>query len=258
MRVGFDAFPSASRVCNSHGTAVAGAAAGATLGVAPEAEVIDVKIINCDHMHGSVAAILAAARWAAEDHARHPGQPAVANWSFVVDTGRAVLEIDRAAMILHDAGMLLVVAAGNIEADACGLSPANAPHALVVGASALARATGGSQTRRDVRAPNTAWGRCVNLYAPGDSVQLPSLDRGVPTVMVWNGTSMSAGYVSGAAALVLERDPTASPERVARTILASATPNVVDERRRNATGARGRLLYIGPPERVIASIQRSR
>jgi subtilisin family serine protease len=256
-RIGFDAFPSASRVCNSHGTAVAGAAAGATLGVAPEAEIIDVKIINCDHMHGSVAAILAAARWAAEDHARHPGQPAIANWSFVVDTGRAVLEIDRAAMILHDAGMLLVVAAGNIEADACSLSPANAPHALVVGASALARATGGSKTRRDVRAPNTAWGRCVNLYAPGDSVQLPSLDRGVPTVMVWNGTSMSAGYVSGAAALVLERDPTASPERVAQMILASATPNVVDERR-NATRARGRLLYIGPPERVIASIQRSR
>jgi subtilisin family serine protease len=250
VHVGFDAFPSPSRVCNSHGTAVAGAAAGATLGVAPEAEIIDVKIINCDHMHGSVTAILAAARWAAEDHARHPGQPAVVNWSFVVDTGRSVIEIDRAAMILHDAGMLLVVAAGNLEADACSLSPANAPHALVVGASSLTRASGGSRMRRDVRAQNTAWGRCVNLYAPGDSVQLPGLDGGVPTVMVWSGTSMSAGYVSGAAALVLERDPTASPERVAQMILSSATPNAVDERR---GGPRGRLLYIGPPERLIAS-----
>jgi subtilisin family serine protease len=76
--------------------------------------------------------------------------------------------------------------------------------------------------------------------------------------MAWNGTSMSAGYVSGAAALVLERDPTASPERVAQMILSSATPNMVDERRGAASGRRGRLLYIGPPERVIASSRRVR
>jgi subtilisin family serine protease len=104
--------------------------------------------------------------------------------------------------------------------------------------------------RRDVRAPNTAWGPCISLYAPGDSVELPSLDRGLPSVMIWNGTSMAAGYVSGAAALILERDPTASPERVAQTLLSSATQNVVDERR---GGLRAPLLYIGPAERVIAS-----
>jgi subtilisin family serine protease len=256
MRLGFDAFPSAPRLCNPHGTAVAGAAAGATLGVAPDAEIVDVKIINCDHLRGSVTAILAAARWAVEDHAKHPGQPAIANWSFAVDTGRAVPEIDRAAQILHDAGFLLVVAAGNVETDACHVSPANAPHVLVVGASALVDRTDGSGLRRDVRAPNTAWGPCISLYAPGDSVELPSLDRGLPSVMVWNGTSMAAGYVSGAAALILERDPTASPDRVAQLLLSSATQNMVDDRRGNASGWLSRLLYIGPAERVIASAQR--
>jgi subtilisin family serine protease len=50
VRIGFDAFPSTPRICNAHGTAVAGAAAGATLGVAPDAEIVDVKIINCEHM----------------------------------------------------------------------------------------------------------------------------------------------------------------------------------------------------------------
>jgi subtilisin family serine protease len=210
MRMGFDAFPSAHAL-QPHGTAVAGAAAGATLGVAPDAEIIDVKSINCDHLRGSVTAILAAARWAVEDHAKHPGQPAIANWSFAVDTGRAVPDIDRAATMLHDAGFLLVAAAGNLETDACRVSPANAPHVIVVGASALVDRRDGSGMRRDVRAPNTAWGPCISLYAPGDSVDLPSLDRGLPSVMIWNGTSMAAGYVSGAAALILERDPTASP-----------------------------------------------
>ena len=252
MRMGFDAFPSAPRLCNPHGTAVAGAAAGATLGVAPDAEIIDVKIINCDHLRGSVTAILAAARWAVEDHAKHPGQPAVANWSFAVDTGRIVPEIDRAATILHDAGFLIVAAAGNIETDACRVSPANAPHVIVVGASALVDRGDGSGRRRDVRAPNTAWGPCISLFAPGDSVELPSLDRGLPSVMIWNGTSMAAGYVSGAAALILERDPAASPERVAQTLLSSATQNVVDERR--GDGLRSRLLYIGPMERIVASV----
>jgi len=253
VRIGFDAFPSTPRLCNPHGTAVAGAAAGATLGVAPDAEIVDVKIINCESARGSVAAILAGAKWSAADHARHPDQPAIANWSFSVDTGRTVPEIDSAATILREAGILLVAAAGNLDLDACRVSPANTRSAIVVGASALVSGDTPSAPRRDVRAPNTAWGKCVTVYAPGDSVQLPSLDRGVPTVMAWNGTSMAAGYVSGAAALILERDPTSPPARVAEIIIASATPGAVDERRAAADGSRARLLYIGPPERVLAA-----
>src|SRR5512143_406650 len=130
VRIGFDAFPSKPRICNDHGTAVAGAAAGATLGVAPDAEIVDVKIINCDRMRGSADAILAAARWTVDDHASHPGQPAVANWSFVFDTSRSVPEIDSAVTLLRDAGILVVVAAGNFEIDACRVSPASAPGAV--------------------------------------------------------------------------------------------------------------------------------
>lgn len=52
VRIGYDAFPSWPRVCNAHGTAVAGAAAGVTLGVATEAQVVDVKIIDCERQHG--------------------------------------------------------------------------------------------------------------------------------------------------------------------------------------------------------------
>jgi subtilisin family serine protease len=253
VRIGFDGFPSTPRVCNPHGTAVAGAAAGATLGVAPNAEIIDVKIINCEHGRGTIDAIVAAARWTADDHKRHPGQPAVANWSFIVDTGHVIAGIDTALAVLHDAGILVVVSAGNVEIDACRVSPANSHGVLVVGASSLTRAKGNNETGspvfQDVRASETAWGRCIDVFAPGDSVLLPTVESGVGKTAFWSGTSMAAGYVSGAASLVLERAPATSPELVMQHITTSATAGAVDQRISAAgatSGARGRLLYVGP------------
>jgi subtilisin family serine protease len=258
LRIGFDAFPSKPRICNDHGTAVAGAAAGATLGVAPDAEIVDVKIINCDHMRGSVGAIVDAARWTVQDHRRHPGQPAIANWSFAVDTTRNVPEVDSALAMLRDAGILVVVAAGNFDIDACHVSPANAPRALVVGASALVRSGAPSREWEDVRAKSTAWGPCVDLYAPGDSVLLPGFDREGPTTTPWNGTSMAAGYVSGAASLIFERDSDASPDEVMMELLQQATPSIVDERVASVAAgglatARSPLLYVGPAVRTVAA-----
>jgi subtilisin family serine protease len=231
VRIGYDAFPSRPRVCNAHGTAVAGAAAGATLGTAPEAQIVDVKIINCERQHGSIEAIVAAARWTVEDHQRHPG-PAVANWSFVVDTLHLQPAIDSAVALLRDAGILVVAAAGNFDIDACRVSPANARGVLVVGASGLSAA--GDKTVRDVRAAGTAWGSCVDIYAPGDSVLLPTIETG-RSATIWSGTSMAAGYVSGAASLILERDAATPPDALLELLTRRATPNAI-----------GRLLYVGP------------
>jgi subtilisin family serine protease len=242
VRAGYNAFPENPRACNSHGAAVAGAAAGATLGVAPEANVVDVKIIDCARMRGSSGAILAAAQWTAADHALHPDQPAVANWSFVVDTVRSVAEVDSAVAILERAGILVVAAAGNFDMNACHASPANAPGTLVVGASAVVQTTDGRW--RDVRVPNTAWGECVDLFAPGRSVLLPAFNGRQPITAKWSGTSMAAGFVSGAAALILERNPTANPKQVMDAILRQATPAVADTRLGIRTHAP--LLYIGP------------
>ncbi|MDB4877884.1 MAG: peptidase and in kexin sedolisin [Gemmatimonadetes bacterium] len=252
LRIGFDAFPTSPRICNAHGTAVAGAAAGATLGVAPAAEIVDVKIINCERMRGSVRAIVAAAQWTAADHAKHPGQAAIANWSFVVDTVGDVPAIDSAVVILHDAGMLVVASAGNFDVDACRVSPGNAPGTFVVGASALVRTAGGVLWR-DVRVPNTAWGPCVDLYAPGDEVLLPSVEHGHPTSTSWSGTSMAAGFASGAAALLLERMPSTVPEQLAELLKRRATRNVLDEQIVVASAVpasvRTTLLYAGPTSR---------
>jgi subtilisin family serine protease len=76
-------------------------------------------------------------------------------------------------------------------------------------------------------------------------VLLPSIDKEHrATTQLWNGTSMSAGYVSGAVALFLEGRPQARPDEVAAWIKTSATRNVVEAARSPATW----LLYVGPVE----------
>src|SRR6185295_6940626 len=124
-------------------------------------------------------------------------------------------------------GIPVIVSAGNVEINACRVSPGNANGAIVVGASAIARDPNTSKVL-DARAPNTAFGPCVDLYAPGDSVLLPSFDASrSASVQLWNGTSMSAGFVSGAVALYLETHPTATPDDVLHFLRGAATMNVV-------------------------------
>jgi subtilisin family serine protease len=258
VRRGFSAFPEDPAICNAHGTAVAGAIAGKTLGVAPEAEIVDVKMVQCEKLRGTIRGIVDGARWAIEDHKRHGGIPAVANWSFIADTAARIPALDSAVAGLRAAGIPVIVSAGNIDINACRVSPGNADGTIVVGATALVRESDrGSSDPIDRRAPGTAWGPCVDLYAPGDSVLLPSLDKDhSPTVQLWNGTSMSAGYVSGAAALFLETNPSATPDDGAHYLRQTATKNVV----RDARSPFSRMLFVGPrvqePPKTVAEARR--
>ena len=254
VRRGFTAFPEDPAICNAHGTAVAGAIAGKTLGVAPDAEIVDVKMVQCEKLRGTIRGIVDGARWAIQDHKDHPGTPAVANWSFIADTAARIPALDSAVAALRAAGIPVIVSAGNVDVNACRISPGNADGTIVVGASALIKDERSASDPIDRRAPGTAWGPCVDLYAPGDSVLLPSLDRDrSPTVQLWNGTSMSAGYVSGAAALFLETNPNATPDDVAQYLRESSTKNVV----RDSRSPFSRMLFVGPREvRSLADARR--
>src|SRR5205085_4062082 len=212
-------------------------------GVAPDAEIVDVKMVQCEKLRGTIRGIVDGAHWAVEDHKKHPAAPAVANWSFIADTAARIPALDSAVAALRAAGIPVVVSAGNVDVNACRISPGNADGTIVVGASALIKDDRAASDPIDRRAPGTAWGPCVDLYAPGDSVLLPSLDKDQSaTVQLWNGTSMSAGYVSGAAALYLETNPSATPDAVAQYLRQTATKNVV----RDSRSPFSRMLFVGP------------
>src|SRR5918992_1358250 len=241
VRRGYSAFPNDPSICNAHGTAVAGAVAGATLGVAPDVEIVDVKMVECGRLRGTIQGIIDGAKWVIDDAKKHPDRRAIANWSFIADTSAVIPALDSAVAALLRHNIPVVVSAGNLETNACRVSPANSPGTIVVGSSSLYTdpTTSGPADRH---APGTAYGPCIDIYAPGDSVLLPSLDQDhKSTTQLWNGTSMSAGYVSGAIALFLEANPTATPDQSLAHLKSAATPNVIRASRSQVNY----MLYVG-------------
>lgn len=223
--------------CNAHGTAVASAIAGQTLGAAPEATIVDVVIFGCPHSSRPI--IKHAADLVVADHKLYPG-PAVANWSISIDSNAVVDSLVTSAIDeLIGAGITVVVSATNLNKDACDTYPPSDPRVVSVGSIT---SVGGNGGIRDTLSTGSSWGDCVTIYAPGDDVHLAGFDsQYAPTERVWGGTSFATGYVSGAAALYLEDHPKADPEEVKRYLIARATKNVVMGTR----SKENRLLYVG-------------
>jgi len=89
--------------------------------------VYGVRVLSCLGS-GSTSGVVDGMNWVAENGAR----PAVASMSL---GGGASSTIDRAVTTLHNSGVVVSVAAGNSNANACNYSPARAAEAITVGAT---------------------------------------------------------------------------------------------------------------------------
>lgn len=210
-----------SNDCNGHGTHVAGTAGGSVYGVAKGARLFPVRVLDCQGS-GTNSGVIAGMDWVAGNHSK----PAVANMSL---GGGASTATDQAVTRMRNAGVTVVVAAGNENQNACNVSPARSSAAITVG----------STTSTDARSSFSNWGSCVNIFAPGSSITAAwhTSNTALNTI---NGTSMASPHVAGVAALYLAANPSATPAQVEAAIYNNATPNKVTNA---GSGSANRLLY---------------
>ena len=216
--------------CNGHGTHVATTAAGTTYGVAKAARVVPVRILNCAGS-GTYATVLAGLDWILSDQNTNPKNQAVLNLSI---GGPASTALNEAILKLTNAGITVVVAAGNNSGDACAVSPAGAPSAITVGATDMLDRLSSYSNR----------GACVDILAPGTSITAGWIYSASSTRTV-QGTSMASPHVAGAAAVYRGLNPGASVAQVAEALTSQATEGVISNL---PAGTVNKLLYISPTD----------
>jgi subtilisin family serine protease len=209
--------------CNGHGTHVSGTVAGTTYGVAKDASLVAVRVLDCAGS-GTNTGVIAGINWATTDHA---SGPAVLNMSLGGGFSQALN--DAVAAAVAD-GITVVVASGNSNADACASSPASAPTAITVNATDSA----------DARATFSNYGSCTDIYAPGVSITSSWYNSNTATNTI-SGTSMASPHVAGAAARILEASPTLTPAQVWSAMSGAAT-----SRSAYVTGDSTKFLYLAP------------
>ncbi|MCB1006903.1 MAG: S8 family peptidase, partial [Acidimicrobiales bacterium] len=210
--------------CDGHGTHVAGIVGGATHGMAKDVSIIAVRVLGCDGT-GTAAGLLQGIDYVTGHHSG----PTVANVS--LGFSGVLASVDTAVTNSIASGVTYVLSAGNRGADACGYSPGRTPAGLTVGATTIT----------DERATFSNFGACLDLFAPGSSIVSTSnsSDTALATI---SGTSQASPHVAGAAAMVLESSPAATPAQVATALISDSTAGKVTGA---GAGSPNRLLFSG-------------
>ncbi len=212
------------------------------LGVAPDATLLSMKVAASD---GStdVSQVVAALDWIVAHRNDNGMSVRVVNLSYGT-TSKQAYGLDPLATAAENAwhhGLVVVVSGGNDGAVAGGLTdPAIDPYVIAVGASDASDSVTG--WRRPTVATFSSRGtaaRHVDLLAPGSSLvglRDPGawIDVHNPEGRVsgditgrlfrGSGTSQAAAVVSGAAALLLQKEPTLTPDEVKAALVGSARP----------------------------------
>jgi subtilisin family serine protease len=208
---------------NGHGTwtmgvMVGGDAGGTSVGIAPDATWIAVKIFD-DRGTATSTAIHQGFQWLLDPDGdpATPDAPDVVNNSWTMSDPGCLLDFQPDLANLRAAGILPVFAAGNYgPLPGSSVSPANNPEAFAVGATDDA----------DVLYPYSSLGPSAcgqpvypQLVAPGVGIHTTDL-FGLYADLT--GTSVAAPHVAGALALLLQAFPGMSADRQAAALESSA------------------------------------
>ena len=209
---------------NGHGTHVAGTIAALSdskgvVGVAPGAKLWSVRVLDRNG-YGTWSSVICGLDFVTARAPKNGGSIKVANLSLggsgsndnnCGNNNRDALH--KAICRARDAGVTVVVAAGNSGANATGFVPAAYDDAVIT-VSALVDTDGkpggiGSGTSYgadDTFASFSNWGTPVDIGAPGVSIYSTWIGYGYKSI---SGTSMASPHVAGAAALYLAKNPLA-------------------------------------------------
>jgi len=207
---------------NGHGTHVASTVGGFLYGVAKKVTLVAVKVLD-QNGSGSFAGVIAGVEWSVGSKQRR-NRPSVANMAI---GGSKSDSLNRAVNAASDAGVIMVVAAGGSNSDACNFSPASAEKVITAGATDIG--SDGNDNQVDVRSSFSSLGKCVHIFAPGSSILGAWIDSDRAT-RVLSGTSMSTTFVCGICALVLDDNPTLSFSEVKNNITSTATMGIIELR----------------------------
>jgi serine protease AprX len=225
-----------------HGTFVAGIAAGDDAdytGMEPRAKLVSLDVLN-DYGAGLTSDVIAACDWILQNKAAYNIRIANFSLSGNVQSSFMYDPLDKAVEKLWLNGVVVVAAAGNyaVNGQQSGVlfAPANDPFVITVGASDV---NGTSGTDDDFAAPWSAWGYTPDGFfkpevaAPGRvmngpvsanaTMLLEHPERQVKPGYMWmSGTSFAAPVVSGAAATILSRHPSWTPDQVKGALMLGA------------------------------------
>uniref|UniRef100_A0A3Q2SNC9 Proprotein convertase subtilisin/kexin type 9 n=1 Tax=Fundulus heteroclitus TaxID=8078 RepID=A0A3Q2SNC9_FUNHE len=194
--------------CDGHGTHLAGVVTGSDSGVARGAGVNLVRVLNCQGK-GTVSGALAGLEYIQASLLARPVDAAIVLLPFVGGFSRS---LNAACREMVASGAVVITAAGNYREDACLYSPASEPEVITVGA------VNSADQLMSQGAGGTNFGRCVDLFAPGDDIVSASSDCST-CFTSQSGTSQAAAHAAGTIA---------SPVQVLQVMLRYSVSNTIN------------------------------